>query len=100
MRLIRTSDLEKSLKGMLLAMVKMVVHSARQLFPSSHILRGDVAREVEDITMDICDFLDLVLEKLEQRLDAATSAKDQLSNHDLADEIALEEVVRWVDIIE
>lgn len=100
MRLIRTSDFKQCLKDMLLAMVKMIVHIARQLFPSSHILRGDNARDVEDIALDICDFLDLVLKKLEQRLDAATSAKDQLSNHDPAKEIALEEVVRWVDIIE
>ena len=100
MRLIRTSDLEQSLKNMLMAMVRMFVYISRQLFPSSHILRGDVARDIENIALDICDFLDLVLEKLEQRLDAATSAKEQLSYHDVADEIALEEVVRWVDIIE
>jgi len=85
---------------MLMAMVRMFVYISRQLFPSSHILRGDVARDIENIALDICDFLDLVLEKLEQRLDAATSAKEQLSYHDVADEIALEEVVRWVDIIE
>jgi hypothetical protein len=100
MRLIRTSDLEQSHKDMLLAMVRMIVYISRQLFPSSHILRDDVARDVENIALDICDFLDLILEKLEQRLDTASSAKDQLSNHDLEGEIALEEVVRWVDIIE
>jgi hypothetical protein len=99
MRLIRTSDLKQPLRDMLLAMVKMIVYTSKQLFPSSHVLRGDVARDVEKIALDICDFLDLVLEKLEQRLDAATSAKDRLSDYDLADEIALEEVVRWVDII-
>jgi hypothetical protein len=99
MRLIRTSDLKQSLKDMLLAMVRMIVHISQQLFPSSHILRDDVARDIENIALDICDFLDLVLEKLEHRLDTATSAKDQLSDYDVADEIALEEVVRWVDII-
>jgi hypothetical protein len=84
MRLIRTSELKQPLKDMLLAMVRMIVYISKQLFPSSHVLRGDVARDVE---------------KLEQRLDAATSAKDRLSDYDLADEIALEEVVRWVDVI-
>jgi hypothetical protein len=100
MRLIRTSDLERSVKDMLLAMVRMVVHISQQLFPSSHILRDDVARDVENIALDICDFLDLIIEKIEQRLDTASSARDQLASHDLEDEIALEEVVRWVDIIE
>jgi len=100
MRSIRTSDLDQFLKGRLLAMVRMFLYISRQLFPPSHILRGDVARDVENIALDICDFLDLVLEKLAQKLDAATSAKEQLSGHDLADEVALEEVVRWVDIIE
>jgi hypothetical protein len=100
MRLIRTSDLAQSVKDMLLAMVRMVVHISQQLFPPSHILRDDVARDVENIALDICDFLDLIIEKLEQRLDTASSAKDQLVNNDLEGEIALEEVVRWVDIIE
>lgn len=100
MRLIRASDLQEFLKGRLLAMVRMFLHISRQLFPSSHILRGDIARDVENLALDICNFLDIVLEKLAQRLDAATSAKDQLSGHDLADEVTLEEVVRWVDIIE
>lgn len=100
MRLIRASDLDQFLKGRLLAMVRMFLHISQQLFPSSHILRGDVARDVENLALDICDFLDVVLEKLAQRLDAAISAKDQLSGHDLADAVALEEVVKWVDIIE
>lgn len=81
-------------------MVNMFLHISRQLFPSSQILRGDVARDVENLAMDICEFLDIVLEKLARRLDAATSAKDQLSGYDLTDEVPLEEVVRWVDIIE
>ncbi|CAD0111185.1 unnamed protein product [Aureobasidium uvarum] len=100
MQLIRTSKLEQSLKDMLLAMVRMIVHTSHQLFPSSHILRGDVARDVETISQDICDFLDLILEKLEQRLDAASSATDQLSAHHMPGEVALEEVTRWIDIIE
>lgn len=100
MRLIRTARIEQSLQDMLLAMVRMFVHISHQLFPSSHILRGDVARDVESIAHDICDFLDLVLEKLEQRFNAASSAKDQLSHYHMPTEIALEEVTRWIDIIE
>ncbi|KAG9681994.1 hypothetical protein KCU95_g14409, partial [Aureobasidium melanogenum] len=100
MHLIRTSKIEQSLKDMLLAMVRMIVHISHQLFPSSHILRGDVARDIENIAHDICDFLDMVLEKLEQRFDAASSAKDQLSHYQMPTEIALEEVTRWIDIID
>lgn len=100
MHLIRTSRIEQSLKDMLLAMVRMIVHISHQLFPSSHILRGDVARDIGNIAHDICDFLDMVLEKLEQRFDAASSAKDQLSHYHMPTEIALEEVTRWIDIIE
>lgn len=100
MHLIRTSKIGQSLKDMLLAMVRMIVHISHQLFPSSHILRGDVARDIENIAHDICDFLDMVLEKLEQRFDAASSAKDQLPHYQMPTEIALEEVTRWIDIIE
>lgn len=100
MHLIRTSKIEQSSKDMLLAMVRMIVHISQQLFPPSHILRGDVARDIENISQDICDFLDLVLEKLEQRFDVASSAQDQLSDYQMPTEIALEEVTRWIDIIE
>ncbi|KAI4720156.1 hypothetical protein E4T48_03531 [Aureobasidium sp. EXF-10727] len=100
LQLIRTSKLERSLKNVLMAMVRMIVHISHQLFPSSHILREVVARDVETITQDICDFLDLILEKLEQRLDAAGAAKDQLTAYHMPDEVALEEVTRWIDIID
>ncbi|KAI5256323.1 hypothetical protein E4T42_01551 [Aureobasidium subglaciale] len=81
MHLIRTYELEASTKTMLLAMVRMVVHISHQLFPASHTLAEDVARDVEGIAQDICEFLDLVLEKLEHRLDAAFSAHGQLGLH-------------------
>ncbi|KAI5206768.1 hypothetical protein E4T39_02379 [Aureobasidium subglaciale] len=100
MHLIRISELEVSTKTMLLAMVRMIVHISYQLFPASKNLPGDVARDVEGIAQDICEFLDLVLEKLEHRLDAAISAYGQLSDHKLPEEVALEEVIKWVDIID
>ncbi|KAI5269888.1 hypothetical protein E4T47_06670 [Aureobasidium subglaciale] len=100
MHLIRASELEASTKTMLLAMVRMVVYISHRLFPASHTLAEDVARDVEGMAQDICEFLDLVLEKLEHRLDAAFSAHGQLSEYSLPEEVALEEVIKWVDIID
>jgi hypothetical protein len=83
---------------MLVTMVRMIIHISRQLFPTSHILREDVVRDVEVIAKDTCDFLDLVLERLEQRLDAARSAHAELSEQ-VQDVMPLEEIGKWVDMI-
>lgn len=100
MHLIRTSELERPTKEMFLATVRMMVYISHQLFPPSHILRKDVAHDIENIAQDICEFLDLVQDKLQERLDAANSANAKLPDNELQDEVPLEEVIRWVDIIE
>ncbi|THX00964.1 hypothetical protein D6D18_04391 [Aureobasidium pullulans] len=100
MHLIRTSELERPTKEMFLATVRMMVYISHQLFPPSHILRKDVAHDIENIAQDICEFLDLVQDKLQERLDAANSANAKLPDNELQDEVPLEEVIKWVDIID
>ena len=85
---------------MFLATVRMMVYISHQLFPPSHILRKDVAHDIENIAQDVCEFLDLVQDKLQERLDAANSANAKLPDNELQDEVPLEEVIKWVDIIE
>lgn len=99
MYLIRSSNLRSQTQQMLLAMVRMIVYISHKLFPTSHVLREDVSRDIKQISQDMCEFLDLVLEKLDQRIVTANAAVDKLSEYQGEDNLPLEEAMQWVEMI-